>query len=608
MALRRVPDKTRGRITAVWWLFVLAYVLILGRVAYLQTVKVPEFRRLAQQDRQHRKELAAERGRILDRNGKVLACSIQEYTIILHPGLIGNADMAARIIAESLAMGEQQVLSQMHSGRRYIVLAERVPADRASRLRRELLDAPPKAKLNGVEMLTTTRRIYPFGSVGAKLVGAVNGKGFGIAGVEKELDSTLRGKSGWLYADFDSSGRPIPTRMRRAIEPVPGQDVVLSIDSRIQYAAEEALRRQAKTFKAASGSCVVLSPATGEILALAEYPSFDPNHLTPADMKHLPSTSLTHRYEPGSTVKMITAACALQSGLGGVTCRCTGLIPLGGAMLHCPCTVRRRAPGQAVTIQRMLEYSCNTEATTLARKMGPHRLYQGLKAFGILEHYQIQGLGESVGGQVPNPNRFDWSLTRLANVSFGQGVATTRLNLAAAYAALANGGKLMQPILVRQIRRPDCRVVKNFLPRVLGRAVDPATAARLRGYLRTVVEEGTGQNARIDGVDVAGKTGSAQVAGGKRKGFIAGEYVASFCGMTPAANPQLTILVSVENPRGSNHGATVAAPVFKTVAQRALWCVGDVSMGRRWQNRGRHTASGAPRSTGFGGQGIGREG
>ena len=592
------------------FLLLAAYCGLMVRTGYLQTAKVQEFRLRASQDRKHETELPAERGRILDRNGRVLAYNVEECTVFVTPRIIGDKRLAAKVIARHVGIPEEDVLSRLTSRTRRFVLARAVPVENAVRLRQELLALGPAPRINGVEVEHRSRRVYPLGRVGAKVIGALNSAGVPLAGVEAWADGHLRGIPGSLVADFDRTGRPIPTRLKETRPPRPGRDVVLTIDSRLQFAVEQALEKQVRKFGASSGSCIVLDPSTGEILALAEYPSFDPNRLKPEDVerRRIEPSTLTHLYEPGSTVKLFTAAAALEHGLTGVACRCTGVIRVGSATVRCPCSIRRSEPGAPVTVKRMLQYSCNTEAVTLARRMGSGALYRELEKFGLLDSVEVRGLGRTVAGRLPDPQEHTWSQMRLANVAFGQGVATSRMALTAAYAAVANGGFLLRPQLIREIRSPAGERVESYRRDVLGRVLEPAECARLKEYLGAVVTDGTGKNAAMDGVRTGGKTGSAQIPAPGGGGFEPGAFIASFCGLAPLDEPAIVALVTVERPKGSAHGSEVAAPVFREVAAKALWCVGESARSRAIGRGGSVAPRGTGAAEGFGGAGRATEG
>lgn len=569
--------KGQGKIKPALYFAVLAvvYLTLFGRMVVLQVWQGPDLRVRAEKERSASIELPALRGRILDRNGKVLAQSVEERRVVVYPWMIGDKPKAASILSKFVDVSEQDILRRLNAGgRERWVIQQALSPEAAVELRRELLLAGPKARLNGIEDQRAVTRIYPLESLGAKLLGSVNAEGQGVAGAEAACQTVLAGKPGRMSAFFDRRGNPIPTRMRQIILPKDGSDIVLTIDSRIQFEAEKALEEQIKSYQAQSGSCIVLDAHTGEILALAEYPSFSPGKLTSRDMDNLAVGSLVHIYEPGSTLKVFTAAAALEKGLENVTSTCTGQIHVGDRVLRCPCSARDRGFGNSVTIERMLQVSCNSEAAKLARILGSATVYEELERFGLLDRLNTPGLGRSAAGLLPDPRKVNWSAVRLANVSFGHGVAISRLNLSSAFGAIANGGQLMRPYLVKEIRSGG-QATFTETPKAVRTVVTPDIAARLRGYLRTAVEDGTGRHADVPGIPVAGKTGSAQMLAESGRGYSSGDFVASFAGFAPADKPRVAILVTIEKPRGSTHGGVVASPVVKSVVEKALWYTGD---------------------------------
>lgn len=583
MAVRpgKVPAQ---RVLFIGGAFAVVYATLFARIVFLQTAKVGEFRDKAKTAHKTDRDLLPVRGRILDCRGRELARTVEESAVIVYPRLILAPQLAADILSKHTGVPRSKVLALLRSGESPITITRTLPRVAAARLRSDLLwekspdgkklkGRPPKL-LAGIETQKTMRREYPLGWIGAKVIGSVNSLGQGIAGVELAENATLSGQSGEIEAMFDRFGNPVPIRIKHRKPPVPGKDIVLTIDSRIQFAAEQALKKQVTAFKAESGECIVMDPKTGRVLALAEYPGFNCNHVSPKESKRLTSVSMAHVYEPGSTAKLVTAMTALSHGLGNVTACCTGRVPVPGQRsVRCPCSVRFRERGQPVTIARMLKYSCNTESTALARRLGQEALLAGYRAFGLLSALDLPGYGHTAGGVVPplKERKAMW----LTNASFGQGVATTRLHLCRAYASVANGGSLMKPMLIQEVRTPGGAVSKAYRPEVVGSVGSPADCSRVLQYLVGTVEEGTGKNARVSGFAFAGKTGSAQMFG--KHGVIPGALVASFVGVGPVEDPGLAILVTVEKPKGSTHGATVAAPVFREVAETALWCVGKVA-------------------------------
>lgn len=560
------------------------YLLLFGRIVFLQTVRASEFRAKASEAHKTEDKLKPIRGRILDCNGIVLARTIEESTVTLYPVKIANTALAAEIVSRHTGIPEQRVLAELKSGKSPNILVRHLPREVAERLHSDLLyrktgkrwTSWPEGWLNGVAVKSVVRREYPLGPVGANVVGILNSEGKAISGVEKDLDSELRGRPGSIRGMFDRHGEPILTLIKSRTPAVPGQDIVLTLDSRIQAAAEEAVKKQVQQHRARSGQCVVLDIKTGAIRAIAEYPSFDRAVPDRRSLDLLVPVSLSQVYEPGSTAKLVTAVTALSHRLGNVTCQCTGTIYVGKhrqQRVNCPCAARFREPGQPVTIAGMLKYSCNSEAWALARRMGAEALYEGYKNFRLFEPIELPGYGVTKPGLLPTRENRDqmWTVT----ASFGQGIATTRLHLTRAFAAVANGGRMMQPMLVSETRSPEGDVIKKYTPRAIATVASPEHCATVMQYLVEGVKDGTGKSAQVNGFTIAGKTGSAQVF--DKNGVVPGAFISSFAGIAPADDPANAILVSVERPKGSTHGSVVAAPAFKEVAKMALWCAGKVS-------------------------------
>ncbi len=560
------------------------YLLLFGRIVFLQTVRAPEFRAKASEAHKTEDKLKPIRGRILDCNGVVLARTVEESTVTLYPAKIKNMELAAQIVSKHTGIPRQRVLAELKSGKSPNVLVRHLPREAAERLHSDLLytktgkrwKAWPDGWLNGVAVTSVVRREYPLGSIGANVVGILNSEGNAISGVEKDCDSELRGRPGSIRGMFDRHGEPILTLIKSRTPAVPGQDVVLTLDSRIQAAAEEAVKKQVQQYSARSGQCVVLDVKTGAIRAIAEYPSFDRAVPERRSLDLLVPASLSQVYEPGSTAKLVTAVAALSHGLGNVTCRCTGIIYVGRhrqQRVNCPCAVRYRERGRPVTVAAMLKYSCNSEAWALARRMGTENLYKAYRDFRLFEPIELPGYGVTKPGLLPARENRDqmWTVT----ASFGQGIATTRLHLTRAFAAVANGGRMMQPMLISETRSPEGDVIKKYAPRAIASVASPEHCATIMRYLVDGVKEGTGKSAQVNGFTIAGKTGSAQVF--DKNGVVPGAYISSFAGIAPASDPANAILVSVERPKGSTHGSVVAAPAFKEVAKMALWCAGRVS-------------------------------
>jgi cell division protein FtsI/penicillin-binding protein 2 len=443
-----------------------------------------------------------------------------------------------------------------------VFLSEGTPSIRLSRF----LDSQPIPGviygLPGIGLQQERRRQYPFATLASATLGYVShdhGRLTGAFGLESTQEKTLRGVDGQETKEIDARHLTIPERSRRR-EPQDGRDVILTLDLDIQQAAETALREAVTAAKARGGSCTVIDPKSGEILALATYPAWDandPGH-SPVDLMH---PVVSNFYEPGSTFKLVAVLAALEEGIirdGQQITYCSGALPIGRHTIG----EAHNAHG-AVDCKRLLEQSCNIAAAHLALRLGPERFIKWCEALGFGERTHIELAHESPG--LLNRSNVRAKIT-LATMGFGQSVAVTPLQLAAAYSVVANNGEWVQPHLVKGRMRADGTVEHPVVPR---RTVcSPETATRMKAYFENVVVEGTGGGAAVAGYRVAGKTGTAQKAEGKR--IRSGKYIGSFIGFLPVNDPRLTILAVIDEPKTSIYGGAVASPIVRDVGTRAM--------------------------------------
>lgn len=571
--------SVRKRTLVLFGVFALLYLLVAGRLAYVQLFKHGEFEEWGAQIRFRRNVLHAVRGCIYDRDKRVLAMSIDSASIFANRNELKDIPKTAQRIAEMLG-ADPRVIEGKLGGRSNIVwLAKRVDP----RIGREIKlgyktivqrkihgvykNVEVRESLSGIGVEWDTKRKYPTGITAAQVLGFVNNAGNGAEGLECVKNKDLGGTDGFMTTELDARRRAIPQSSHTVREPVDGKDIVLTIDMTIQQIAEEALTNMAKTYRPASACAVVLDPKTGEILALANYPFYDPNSPAKSNPALWRNRAVADLYEPGSTLKSVTVAAALNEGMSphAIVACCSKKEQITGGRITC--TVHKPFLGGhgPVDMYKIIQYSCNIGAAHLGFKLGADKLYSYEKAFGLCDRIDA-GFGcEAVGSMLPPE---DWRYIRLANIAFGQGIAVTPLQMAAVYAAIANGGIYHEPRAVREILSADC--TKRPKPAPSRRVVSREAAAELTKMLMVCATEGTGKPAQIDGRTVAGKTGSAQMAK-SRGGYESGAFIASFMGFVPATRPRLVIAVVVTRPQGSHWGATVAAPVFHEIGEKALW-------------------------------------
>jgi stage V sporulation protein D (sporulation-specific penicillin-binding protein) len=542
----------------------LGFAMLAAKLFAIQVVEHGRYSGEAEKIQGRRWPIQAPRGNIYDRNGNPLALNLKLFSVAADPGLVDRPAEVAGKLQPLLRMGQGELRERLTAkeGVRYVRLQEGVDRPIASAIRK--LDYP------GIIVDTEWKRAYPQQHVAASLLGFVGQDRNALGGIERALDKRLAGQDGEMLVVLDGrlprSRAQIPERSVVAKQMVPGSSVVLTIDLDIQAIAEEELAKAVESARAVGGAAVVMDPKTGEVLALASQPGFDPNEFQRYPQKSWVSHVIVSPYEPGSTFKIITACAAIEEGVmsHGETYTCTGTRAVGRRTIGCARHAGSRAHG-TLDLDGIVVHSCNVGAATVAMKLGAGRMYKWVKKFGFGEKTGIEVSGESRGILAPASK---WSQMQLANMGFGQGIGVTPLQLLSAYAAVANGGYRVRPRVVKAITAPTGEMEYPPLPQP-ERILSEATSERMRGIMRRVVEEGTGKAARIPGRSVAGKTGTAQKPT-PEAGFKSGKYIGSFAGFAPAEDPRIAVIVVVDEPRNGYYGAVVAAPAFKAICERAL--------------------------------------
>jgi cell division protein FtsI (penicillin-binding protein 3) len=562
---RRRRVNGRRRLLALLILSVLAFMAISGRLIVLQVFDAGSLDQAAARQRTTVIDLPATRGRIFDRNLNDLAISIPARSVWADPRLVKDKPGTAARLAKVLGVKKATLAGRLASKGRFVYLVRRIPKARG--------DIVQRLNLPGVFVEGAVARRYPSGSVAAQVLGFVDIDGNGQAGIEQQYDGLLRGNAGKILLERDPQGRAIP-QGRRSLEPAePGTDLVLTIDQHLQYVTEQALFRAVRQHKAKAGSVVVMSPRTGEVLAMANVPTFDPNRITARTKAEArKNRAIADVFEPGSTNKTITAAAALQHGI--VTPRTETIVPDNIPL--CPEKTFRDSHSHApelMTFADIVAKSSNVGTIMAARDLGRERLYKAELDFGYGRKSGVDLPGESPG--IVRDAK-TWYCTDLGTNAIGQGVAVTVLQMASVYATVANHGVLRAPTLLRGT--VDARGHLAKAARKPGRRVLSArTAKSLSKILEGVVKEGgTGTQAAMEEWRVAGKTGTARKPDNVRGGYRPGAYVGSFIGYAPAEKPAVVVAVVIDEPTRGYYGGSVAAPVFREVTGTALRRLGVV--------------------------------
>jgi cell division protein FtsI/penicillin-binding protein 2 len=544
--LSRDRRAVNRRIRLLLLALVLAFAGLLARAAWLQTVRASSLGRLATAQHREPVTIPAGRGTLFDRTGVRLALGVQATTIAADPMQIRDPRRAATIAARTLGLDAKKLEVALADRKRgFVYVARKADPKEAVALQR--------LGLAGFTFYPEEKRMYPQHAVAAQVLGYAGLDNKGLAGLEYELDKQLSGTPGREVIVKDPFGRPID--VEDDVTERPGRDVYLTLDHAIQANAEQVLRSTVAQYHAKDATAIVLDPRTGAVLAMAVEPGFDANRFGAAPDGSQRNRAVTDMYEPGSTFKLVTVAGALSEGIvnPGTTFRLEPSIQVADRVIH----DAEERPTEYMSVAQILARSSNVGAITLAEMLGKHRLMKWIRRFGFGRLTGIDFPGEIRGAVLPEDK---WSGSTIGNVPIGQGIAVTPIQMASAYAAVANRGVWVQPHLVDHVeghgpRRPAHR-------RVVSRGV----ATELMAMLRDVVSGGTGTSAAVPGYRVAGKTGTAQKPD-PQGGYSTNKYVASFVGVVPASRPRLVILVAVDEPHGAIFGGMVAAPAFEQIAR-----------------------------------------
>lgn len=560
VALRRPPAH---RLLSLLLAMGLALSAIVVRLVLIQRTRAPDGRALRAYGYDQRVqpiELPAWRGQILDRNGEPLAISLEARDIYADPRSVRDPFGTAERLARALGTPAREVLPALLDDPRdpgddtFAWVARHV--DEAEARRIEAMGLP------GIGLLPSSRRSYPAAAVAAQVLGFVGTDGWGLAGLEAAYDDVLAGTPGERVQETDPTGRPIAHGVSIVRPPVPGSDLVTTIDRALQFASEEACAEAVRANRAKGGIVIVMEPSTGEVLAMAVCPSFDPNRFEDFGEERWRNRAVADAFEPGSVNKVITASAAIEEGV--VPLDRGFIVPdemrIGGFTIH----DAHPHPPERMTLADIVARSSNIGAVEVARLLGEERMAAYLARFGYGRRTGIGLPGESAG-LVPPLDA--WSATSLATMAYGQGLSVTPLQMAAVYATIANGGVWVRPRLVAGTVGPD-GVLTPAPPSPRRRVVSRATAELVTRMLAYAVEDGTGALARIPGFQVAGKTGTARKPYEDRPGY-GDRYVASFIGFFPASRPEVVIAAILDEP-ATVYGGVAAAPLFQAVARYAI--------------------------------------
>ncbi len=557
MQIRKYPLRSSVIIIG----FIACLIFFSVKLVLIQIFRSSYLADLAEKQHSYFVELESVRGSIYDRNLRPLAFNVAVYSLFANPRIMSDADKEKALqYLPGLLNLETALIQKRLSRKKYFVWIKR-------KLTSELVETIKQLKINGLDFRKESKRFYPNGYLAAHIIGFAGTDNQGLEGLELSYNRELKGQSGRMqvYRDARQKGLMLGNHY---IPPQDGHHLILTIDETVQYVAERALEKGMKKHNAKSASIIVMDIKTGEILALANRPTYNLGEVAKSDIGSRTNRAISFVYEPGSVFKIVAAAAALEEEkfieTDTIFCE-NGEYKVGNHILH------DHHPQGKLTFREVFEKSSNIGVTKISQKLGPNKIYKYGKRFNFGNKTGIDLKGE-VSGHLKHPSR--WSKTSIGAIPIGQEVIVTPLQLASAISAVANNGLYMKPFVVKYIKDQHDQVIKSFSPKIIDRVISPDTARRVKEILAGVVESGTGKRAQIKGIRVAGKTGTAQKVENKRYSHT--KFYASFIGFAPVDNPRIAAVVVYDEPHPSHYGGTVAAPVFQEVVESALKYLGSL--------------------------------
>ncbi|MHB8137293.1 MAG: penicillin-binding protein [Smithellaceae bacterium] len=551
------------RLASILAIFLILFIALLSRAFQLQVLSGEKLKTLAQRQHITTLKLHPERGMIYDRNGEKLAMSVLADSVCADPTRITDPAKVSRQIAAILNINQSIVYKRISEPKSFCWLARKISSQQAAQVE--------AAGIEGVFLIKEPKRFYPNGQLAAHLIGFSGFDAEGLEGLEKKYDAYLKGTPEKLTWARDAKGKKLFLHVERDLFPKDeSANLVLTIDSRIQYLVETHLKEAVLDKGAKGGVAIVMDPKTGEILAMANEKGFNPNNIIGLKADSWQNRAITDSFDPGSTFKPFLVAAALEENVVKESdqfyCE-NGYYAIANRVIR---EANRKRHGY-LAVRDILKYSSNIGSAKIAEKLGREKFYAYIKNFGFGSRTGIDLAGEAAGVLRPVKN---WTEVDTANIGFGQGVSVTAIQLIGAMSAIANNGVLMKPYIVRGLTDKNNKPVKMYAPETVRRVVSPETAKRMTAMLTQVVgaEDGTGKNAHIMNVAVAGKTGTAQKFDFARGVYSSERVRTSFIGFFPSENPQVVILVILDEPQRDKWGGVAAAPVFKNIGEQILNC------------------------------------
>ena len=543
------------RVFLVGFVFIVLFTVIGAKAFHLQVYRSPWLAQKASSQYEKFLKSSGNRGTVYDRNLREMAVTVDVASIAARPSEIKNLQSTSKALAKALNTDYRKIRQGLKSKSPFVWIKRQ-----ASPKETEAVSA---LELDGIEFVPERNRFYPNKTLASQALGFTGLDGYGLEGIEFAYDRYLRGSDNNFTVFKDALGKVFDEKQKNGGN-TDGHNIILTIDGTIQYIAEDALSEGVKEYSARSGMAIVMEPQTGAILAMAQVPFFNPNAYTDFNKELWRNRAITDPFEPGSTMKIFSAAAAIESGnvkAHDIFYCENGTYKIGRNVVH---DIKKHG---WLSLQQIIKYSSNIGAVKISEKLGPERLYSMFRKFGFGDKTGIDSPGETAGSLSHYKN---WTTVDTGSIAFGYGVSVSALQLIAAASAIANDGILMKPYLVQAITDQSGQPLKQFQPQPVRRVITKQTALTIKAIMKTVITSGgTGTNAALENYTVCGKTGTT------RKLDESGTYsntkhIASFVGFTPADKPQLAILVVIDEPQGKHYGGTVAAPVFRRIARETL--------------------------------------
>lgn len=553
--------EPRWRILFLFLVFILAFFIVWARLFFIQALSFTKYQDLAKAQHFENFTYFANRGAIFDRDDEQVAISIEESTIYANPYLIVNPHDTAQELASITNVDVNELYEKLSAkDKGFVYIARKVP----SYISQTVMDL----KIEGIYTIPEYKRYYPYQDLASQVIGFVGTDNIGLSGIELTYEKELHGVDVVVEAEKDSLGRPIPGSYGMEKEPLDGSDIYITIDSDVQYLSEQVLKKVVSDYSAKCAVAVVMDPHSGEIIAMASYPTFDLNNFSNVDASLTKNLGTSFTFEPGSIFKSIVVSKALDQGYVNT-----------GDIFNLPPTIKvgdkyikevHRYQTVDYSVSDILVNSSNVGAALMGMKMGKEKLREAILDFGFGRQTGIDFVGEESGIVV---DLKDWGSSMIGALPIGQGIMVTPIQIAVAYSAIANGGCLVKPYIIQKLVDPYGKEQKLGSDAEPTQVISSDTSRLMTEILTKVVTDGTGQMAALDGYSAAGKTGTAQKVDSDGYGYDEGKSIVSFVGFAPAQDPEVVIVIVVDEPSsqaGSVWGGTISAPAFKEIAEFTL--------------------------------------